>query len=99
MQTDHEWITIGGTKNIHNGPDSCGTLALLYSPEIFEVITVTQAELTILVEKAKKIKMSPGDREQQRRSFAYGNANIENDAVTREVIDEVADGMEKTSES
>jgi hypothetical protein len=39
--------------------------------------------------------MSSGEREQQRRSFAYGNANIENDAVTMEVIHEVAERMAK----
>jgi hypothetical protein len=39
--------------------------------------------------------MSQGEREQQRRSFAYGNANIENEAVTRKVIEEVADRMKR----
>lgn len=42
--------------------------------------------------------MSIGDREQQRRSFAYGNANIENAAVTMDVIAEVADRMAKEPE-
>jgi hypothetical protein len=54
---------------------------------------VTNADITILVEKAKRITMSQGEREQQRRSFAYGNANIENEAVTKDVIEQVADRM------
>ena len=59
---------------------------------------MTKAEITILLEKAKRITMSPGERERQRRSFAYGNANIENEAVTRDVIDEVADKMAREPE-
>jgi hypothetical protein len=54
---------------------------------------VTTHEITILLERARRITMSPGEREQQRRSFAYGNANIENEAVTKDVIEEVADRM------
>jgi hypothetical protein len=54
---------------------------------------MTQIELDVLLEKAQRITMSPGDREAQRRSFAYGNANIENEAVTRRVIDEVANRL------
>jgi hypothetical protein len=54
---------------------------------------MTTIEFAKLLEKAREIKMSSCDREQQRRSFAYGNANIENEAVTRKVIDEVAERM------
>ena len=54
---------------------------------------MTKTELAALLEKAKRITMSPGEREEQRRSFAYGNANIENEAVTRDVIEEVANKM------
>lgn len=54
---------------------------------------MTSADIAILVEKARRITMSPGELEQQRRSFAYGNANIENEAVTRDVIEEVAERM------
>jgi len=37
--------------------------------------------------------MSPEDRETQRRSFAYGNAKIENEFVTREGIDRAAEQL------
>jgi hypothetical protein len=54
---------------------------------------MTNIEFGKLLERAKGITMSRCDLERQRRSFAYGNANIENTAVTREVIDEVAEIM------
>jgi len=59
---------------------------------------VTTNEITILLERAKRITMSPVEREQQRRSFAYGNANIENEAVTKDVIEEVANRMVREPE-
>lgn len=37
--------------------------------------------------------MTPAQREEQRRSFVYGNCKIDNDAITREMVDEVADAM------
>jgi hypothetical protein len=39
--------------------------------------------------------MSPEDREAQRRSFVYGNTHIENEHITRELVDEVAEEMKK----
>ncbi len=59
---------------------------------------MTNADIAILVEKARRITMSPKELEQQRRSFAYGNANIENGAVTKDVIEEVADRMVREPE-
>ena len=43
-----------------------------------------------LIEAARGIVMSPEEQEEQRRSFAYGNAKIENDLITRSMIDEAA---------
>ena len=43
-------------------------------------------ELTRLIEAARKRPFSDEEREAQRRSFAYGNAKIENDRVTWEMI-------------
>jgi hypothetical protein len=40
---------------------------------------------------AQKTTMSPEEKEEQRRSFAYGNTRIENDRITRETIDRVAE--------
>lgn len=44
------------------------------------------AELAQLLEAAKKVKMTNSQREEQRESFAYGNAKIENDLITRDTV-------------
>lgn len=44
-----------------------------------------------LIDAARSRPMSAGEQEEQRRSFAYGNAHIENDRVTRAMVDEAAD--------
>ncbi len=46
-----------------------------------------------LLEAAKKIEMSAEQKEEQHRSFAYGNANIENPRVTREMVDKAAEAL------
>ena len=43
-------------------------------------------ELTELIEAAKARPFPEDEREAQRRSFAYGNAKIENNLVTWEMI-------------
>ena len=53
-------------------------------------------EFSELVERAKEIEMTPKQKEEQRRSFAYGNANIENDAVTRDVVNHAAEELART---
>ena len=47
--------------------------------------------LKALLEKAKTVRMTPEQKEEQRRSFAYGNTKIENSRITREIIDEEAE--------
>jgi hypothetical protein len=42
--------------------------------------------------------MTPEQREQQRRSFAYGNTKIENDLITREMIEEAANAERRESD-
>ena len=44
------------------------------------------AELARLIEVAKNRPFPEEERQAQRRSFAYGNAKIENDRVTWEMI-------------
>lgn len=43
-----------------------------------------------LIERARSAPMSPAEREEQRRSFAYGNSKIENSDITRDMVDEAA---------
>jgi hypothetical protein len=45
-------------------------------------------ELEKLVERARKIEMTPGQVAAQRQSFAYGNTHIENERITREMVAE-----------
>ena len=52
-------------------------------------------KLNALIERARHIKMTAEEREQQRRSFAYGNTKIENDLITREMVDELAEAQKK----
>ena len=44
--------------------------------------------LEMLLEAAKKARPSPEQREEQRRSFAYGNTAFENSLITREMVAE-----------
>jgi len=50
-------------------------------------------ELQRLIEAAKTIQMTATELEEQRQSFAYGNANIENEYVTRETIAKAAEQL------
>lgn len=43
-------------------------------------------ELSKLIEAARKRPFPEAEREAQRRSFAYGNAKIENSNVTWEMV-------------
>jgi hypothetical protein len=47
---------------------------------------VMTEELAKLVEAARRRPFPEEEREAQRRGFAYGNAKIENDRVTMEMI-------------
>jgi hypothetical protein len=52
-------------------------------------------ELRLLVERARRVRVSPADAEEQRRSFAYANLRLEDDSVTRAQIDRAAELLEK----
>lgn len=52
-------------------------------------------ELRILLERARSAQMTREEKEEQRRSFAYGNSKIENDRITRETIDREAESITK----
>ena len=52
-----------------------------------------EEELRILIELAKQVTMTPEQKEAQRRSFAFGNAKIENENITRESIDKQAEAL------
>lgn len=52
-------------------------------------------DLEKLIELAKQVPMTAHDREAQRRSFAYGNAKIENNQITWDAINKAADSIPK----
>ncbi|MFY9658318.1 MAG: hypothetical protein WAK01_17340 [Methylocystis sp.] len=47
-------------------------------------------DLQTLIEAAKKAAPSAQHREEQRRSFVYGNTAFENSLITREMVDRQA---------
>jgi hypothetical protein len=50
-------------------------------------------ELQELLDAAKKLVVSPEQKEEQRRSFAFGNTNIENPRITRETVNKEAEAL------
>ena len=50
-------------------------------------------DLKPLHEVAERTTMTPQEKEEQRRSFAFGNTAIENDRITREMIESEADQL------
>jgi hypothetical protein len=46
-----------------------------------------------LIQAARLHPFTPADKEEHRRSFAYGNTNIENSRITRELIDREAENL------
>ena len=52
-----------------------------------------------LIEAARNSPFHEDEREAQRRSFAYGNTHIENERITREMVDEQAEALRTGSVS
>ena len=46
-------------------------------------------DLQELVARARGIEMTSAQLREQRRSFAYGNTHIENERITREMINDL----------
>jgi hypothetical protein len=61
----------------------------------FNYIEVMTDALKKLIEAAKSAKPTPEHREQQRRSFVYGNTHFENSLITREMVDREAEKLAK----
>lgn len=54
-----------------------------------------EESLQKLLAAAKDVKPSKDQNEEQRRSFAYGNTNIENPRITRETVDKEAEDLKR----
>jgi hypothetical protein len=61
----------------------------------FDYIKPMTDTLKKLLEAAKTAKPTPEHREQQRRSFVYGNTHFENELITREMVDREAEKLAK----
>ena len=53
------------------------------------------SDLKELIEKSRLYRMSDSEKEAQRRSFAYGNAKIENERITKEMVNKAADSIKR----
>lgn len=52
-------------------------------------------KLEKLLAAAKKHPLTPQEKEEQRRSFAYGNTKIENARITKQMVDEEAELLKR----
>jgi len=52
-------------------------------------------KLAALLKRALGVKMTVAQKEEQRRSFAYGNTKIENDRITRKMVNEQAETLKR----
>lgn len=48
-----------------------------------------------LLDAARQVTPSAADKEIQRRSFAYGNTHFENERITREMVDRMAESLKQ----
>ena len=62
----------------------------MFSEERTGEIDMPEA-LKDLIEATKAVKQSPEQREEQRRSFAFGNTAFENSRITRAMVDRQAE--------
>lgn len=62
------------------------------------VITMSKKKLEILIEQARKHRMTPEERDAQVRSFAYGNTHFENESITKGDIDEAVASLKAERE-
>jgi len=67
----------------------------MVSSHRLDYIALMTDALRKLLEAAKTAKPTPEQREQQRRSFVYGNTHFENELITREMVDREAEKLAK----
>jgi hypothetical protein len=54
-----------------------------------------RTSLSQLVELAKRVQMNEAQRTEQRNSFVYGNTKIENERITKEMVERVASRVQR----
>jgi hypothetical protein len=63
----------------------------LCDAKAFRFVMLTRLEQ--LIELARKHQMADAERDVQLRSFAYGNAHLDNSALTRADVDRAVDSL------
>jgi hypothetical protein len=61
-----------------------------------EEVRLVTKKLEELLAAAKHVELTPEQREEQRRSFAFGNTNIEDPRITREMVNEEAEKLKQS---
>jgi hypothetical protein len=56
------------------------------------------SKLKALVDRARNARLTHDHKEEQRRSFAFGNTNIENELITREMVENEADALDASKQ-
>ena len=59
------------------------------------ILPLMTDNLKKLLEAAKTARPTPEHREEQRRSFVYGNTHFENELITREMVAREAEKLAK----
>jgi len=72
-------------------------VAILYDYETVRKRKCMPNDLQKLIDAARLREFPAAEREEQRRSFAYGNTKIENPRITRETIDRQAEILKGTT--
>ena len=55
--------------------------------------------LEALIAKAQKLQMDDNQLREQRLSFVYGNTHIENERITRKIVEEADDKVAREEQS
>jgi hypothetical protein len=71
----------------------------LSSANSVDYIAPMTAALKELLEAARTAEPTREQREEQRRSFVYGNTHLENELITREMVDREAERVRRISEA
>lgn len=64
-----------------------------YRTSVEQTERAVTTTLSTLLDAAKRYRPSEAEREEQRRSFAYGNTAFENPLITRQMVDEEAEKL------
>lgn len=54
-----------------------------------------QESISKLVEIAKTVRMNDQQKNEQRNSFVYGNTKIENEAITKEMVEKLSQDIRR----